>query len=499
MAKSIDPAKIKKAIASSIPISIKTYTLPHETEEYLEEVLGAFLREMGQENLKDSIAYCLRELAVNAKKANTKRVYFLEENLDLENDEDYREGMKGFKEQTLSNIDYYLQRQKEAELYIKVVYHVKGQTLNLAVRNNSLITRKEQMRVYDRIARSRAFESLEEALSTVLDDSEGAGLGLVILVLMLKKLGLDEDAFDIDTENGETVAYITIPFSEVQAENLDILSKKLVREVEALPQFPEKIVYLQKLINDPESEISEIARQISTDPSLTGELLKEVNSAKYYVSKRVESIIEAVKLIGLRGLRNLLYQKGTQKILNGKADQQEELWDHSFRAAYYAYQLARSFKRGKKHIIDDAYVGGILHDIGKIIFSSVHPQLLENIGDFCREKGIPNQLFEDLSAGLNHAELGAMIAEKWNFPQPLIETIRYHHTPGKASRDYREIVNTVYLANLLCVLDPSNLSIDQVEREVMDDFNINSDAQLKTIQDKLATTFKHHLSKKAAD
>ena len=79
------------------------------------------------------------------------------------------------------------------------------------MRNNVEITRKEQIRVFDRIARSRAFSSMEEAFSTVLDNSEGAGLGIVILILMLKKIGLDEDAFDIEVENGETVATLAIP------------------------------------------------------------------------------------------------------------------------------------------------------------------------------------------------------------------------------------------------------------------------------------------------
>ena len=107
------------------------------------------------------------------------------------------------------------------------------------------------MRVYDRIARSRAFETMEEALSTVIDDSEGAGLGIVILVLMLKKIGLDEDSFDIDVEKGETVARITLPFNEVHVENLDLLSEEIVREIQELPQFPDNILQLQNLINDP--------------------------------------------------------------------------------------------------------------------------------------------------------------------------------------------------------------------------------------------------------
>jgi len=75
-------------------LAITTYKLPHETEIDLENVLGMFLKEMDQEILKDRLAYCLRELAVNAKKANTKRVYFEDKGLDLANREHYEEGIE---------------------------------------------------------------------------------------------------------------------------------------------------------------------------------------------------------------------------------------------------------------------------------------------------------------------------------------------------------------------------------------------------------------------
>ncbi|MFW5776889.1 MAG: hypothetical protein ACOCZB_06350, partial [Spirochaetota bacterium] len=204
MAKQLEAAKVLQAARSSIPLTVKSYTLPHETEVYLEEILGIFLQELGQERLKDPLSYCLRELAVNAKKANTKRVYFKEKGLSLANESDYEEGMRNFKQETLDNISHFLEAQKDAGLYIKVIFHTRAGRLNLYVCNNTEITKREQFRVFDRIARSRAFDSLEEALTTVIDDSEGAGLGIVILVLMLKKIGLDEEAFDIDSRNGET-------------------------------------------------------------------------------------------------------------------------------------------------------------------------------------------------------------------------------------------------------------------------------------------------------
>ena len=459
---------------------------------YLGDILGVYLKELGQDKLKEPLAYCLRELAVNAKKANTKRIYFKEKNLNLLDDNDYKAGMAKFKAETLDNIDHWLKLQKEAGLYIKVIFHTKSQILNLYVCNNAEITKKEQIRVYDRIARSRAFSSLEEALSTVLDDSEGAGLGIVILVLMLKKLGLDEEAFDIDVENGETIARISIPMSDVRVENLDTLSRQIVAEIEHLPKFPENIVFLQQLLSNPDSEIQDIARQISMDPALTADLLRVVNSAQFMLPKKVDNIVEAVKMVGLRGLRNLLYSYGSQKLLaieGGPDDEtRKTLWTHSYRTAFYAYSLAKNFLR-KKEILDDVYVGGILHDMGKIVFSSVHPALIEKIAKFCKDKNIPSDLFEDMTGGLNHSVIGALVAEKWNFPETLVTAIRYHHEPAAGGTNHKDVVHTVYLANALCNFEEKAIGFDQIDKKVLADFHIQTEEQFLKIIERLSVAF----------
>ena len=210
--------RAREAAQNQKPFVIKSYKLPPQTEAQIEEVLAVFLNELNRGVLKDSLAYCLRELAVNGKKANTKRVYFQEKRLSLLDDRDYKAGMATFKNETLDNIAYWLEKQEEAGLYVKVVFHIQGRDLHIKVANNTLITRKEQIRIYDRIARSRAFRTMEEAMTSVMDDSEGAGLGIVILVLMLKKMGLDEEAFDIDVEGEETVARLVITMDDAKIE-----------------------------------------------------------------------------------------------------------------------------------------------------------------------------------------------------------------------------------------------------------------------------------------
>ncbi|MDR1307708.1 MAG: HDOD domain-containing protein [Treponema sp.] len=485
----VDEAKIKKAVQSGIPLTITTFTLPHEIEVYIEQVLLIFLKQVDQEKLKDYVVYCVQELAVNAKKANTKRVYFTERGLDLSNPEDYKLGMTTFKEDTLNNIAPYLQLQKDKGLYIKLIFQVKKNIVYIEVRNNIAITKMELVRIHDKLARSRQYNNLEDALSQVLDDSEGAGLGLVILVLMLKKMGLDEDCFDITGTDTETIARIIIPLDKTRLENLTDLSQTIVENVNSLPQFPENIMLVQKLIGDPKSEITDIARQISMDPALTADLLKIVNSAQYMLAKKVDNISEAVKMVGIRGIKNLLYSYGSQKILGDDTNEKRALWEHSYKTAFYAFNLVKNFKKDH-NLLDDAYVGGILHDMGKIIFANVHPELLSKIKTFCADKGMPASTFEDLAAGMNHAEIGGKVAEKWNFPEHLVHAIQYHHDPLSASPENRDLVDTVYLANMLCEYENGNVTFDQFEPQVLDNFGITSKKQIDSLLERFSAGFK---------
>jgi putative nucleotidyltransferase with HDIG domain len=485
----VDESKIKKAVQSGIPLTITTFTLPHEIEMYIEQVITVFLKLVDHDKLKDYLVYCVMELAVNAKKANTKRVYFMERGLDLANKEDYKQGMLTFKEDTLSNIAHFLYLQKEKGLYIKLILQVKRNIIFVEVRNNVAVTKTELIRIHDKLARSRQYDNLEDALSQVLDNSEGAGLGLVILVLMLKKMGLDEDCFDILRTEKETIARIIIPLDQTRIENMAILSAAIVNNVNSLPQFPENIIRIQQLINDPKAEMADIARRISMDPALTADLLKIVNSAQYMLDKKVDSISDAVKMVGMRGIKNLLYSYGTLKVLGDETAEKKALWNHSYKTAFYAYNLIKNFHKNN-NLLDDVYVGGILHDMGKIIFANVHPELLEKIKNFCTEKNLPASTFEDLSAGMNHAEIGALIAEKWNFPESLVNGIRFHHDPAAASEQDRELVETIYLANMFCEYEKGNVTFEQFDSSVLDNFKITSKKQLDSLLERFSQGFK---------
>lgn len=486
---SVDSAKIALALRSGLPLTITTYTLPHDMEVYMQEILAEFLHQLGQDHMISYLVYCQQELITNAKKANTKRVYFQEKNLDITNPEDYEKGMATFKEDTLNNVNYYLEKQKHAGFYIKLILQFRNNKIKLEVRNNATLVLDEYKRIHDKICRVQQYTSIEEALSKVIDDSEGAGLGLIIMILMLQKIGLAEDSFNTICENGETITRIILPLNQKTEYELNVISEEFKNAIEAIPQFPENIARLSRLLGDPKAQMSEIAMQISNDVALTAELLKQVNSAAFALSVPCKNISDAVKLLGIRGIKNMLFTVGSLKTFASVSGNNEKLWKHAYQVAFYSYNLAMNFCAKDHAVVEDSYVCGLLHDMGKIIFESAHPDYLESVKSICNAKGISSELFEKIVSGVNHGEIGARIAEKWNFPESLVEVIRYHHSPENARERDRLLVSLVNLADSISHYQEFELEYYQFDPDVLALFNIASETALARISEKFKEAF----------
>lgn len=220
----VDKQVIKNSIEQQIPFEITTYTLPRYMETYIREVLTEFLNQCGQGSLFSYFDYCLGELLANAKKANTKRIYFKERNLDIESIQDYEEGIKNFKDDTYAKLDYYLDLQETAGLYIKLSILFKDDVLTLDIRNNSVLTEIEKQRVKERLDNIHQY-TMEELLGNVVDQTEGAGLGINSVGLMLQKIGLPKENFSIFVEGDETVSRIEYPCQIMELTDSDLLEE----------------------------------------------------------------------------------------------------------------------------------------------------------------------------------------------------------------------------------------------------------------------------------
>lgn len=490
----INENKIRKAIESELPLLITTFTLSHEMELYINEVVSCFLRELNQEFMIQYVLYCVNELTSNAKKANTKRVYFQEKQLDINNEMQYKKGMENFKKDTLDNINHYLTLQKEQGLYIKLVVQKRNKKMKIEIKNNSPLTIYEYKRMHDKIARAGKYESVEDAFSQILDASEGAGLGIIIMILMLRKIGLSEQNFQFFTENGETITRIILDLSLSYQNQLNVASKEIVNSINTLPHFPENIQRINNLLSDRNSKLSDIAIQISSDVTLTTDLLKLVNSAAFSLNSPCQSILKAVQLVGTRGLRNLLFSLGSMKNLTDASDENTKIWKHSNKVAFFSYNLARSLCGSKREIVDDSYVCGLLHDMGKIIFYNTHQDSMKQFSEICTKKNLPLTIFEQICSGVNHGEIGAMIAEKWNFPTVIGQSIRYHHTPDAAPEEYRTLCEIVYLANMIANYSEEEVEFHQFNSKLLKKYNLETPEALDKITKKLITSYENEIT-----
>ena len=203
--------RIQNLVEKERPIVLTTHTFPHSEEEYMEQVLTIFLEIMQQKSITDYVVYFVKELVGNAKKANAKRLYFSEKKLDINRAEDYLLGMKTFKTDMMENKKYYIALQEKKDLYMRLKLWKEENVIKIEVSNNVRLTTFEENRMKDKLEKGKCYGSLETALVETVDDTEGAGLGLIILVLMMKKMGIDNEQLWIEKGESETRIGVTIP------------------------------------------------------------------------------------------------------------------------------------------------------------------------------------------------------------------------------------------------------------------------------------------------
>ncbi|HOF01211.1 MAG TPA: HDOD domain-containing protein [Spirochaetota bacterium] len=474
-AKSINENVVKSHIDSQEDLILECENFSNEEFEKINLALRLYVESLGKEYIFDYLSYCMKELITNAEKSNSKRIYFDKINLDIKDAEQYSQGMKNFKNDTMVDFEAYGNIQRSKGYYVRIVFEIRNEFFNIHVKNNVEILDEELKTIEERKKMAKEFKTVDEAMSIVLNNPEGSGLGIIISALMLKKLGLNQDSLNFFYDGSDTVASISIPLSLITEEHITAVNELILSEIENIPHFPENILLLQKKLSDPLVNLSEISSLITKDLTLTGDILKYINSAYFMLPKKVSSITEAIKYIGLKGLRNLIYSYGTEKTLSKRFDltKMQNILDHSYKVAFFSFYLAK--KLGLKEELEDVYIAGILHDIGKIVVLGVNPGIMQKINNLCHERGISIRIIEEISSGYNHSAIGALLGKKWNLPENLIETMKNHHTPNNANKKYGNTIKCVYIANAMSTEDDEiEDKYYSLDKTILAEFGLNS-------------------------
>ncbi|SMC16665.1 HDIG domain-containing protein [Desulfacinum hydrothermale DSM 13146] len=222
----------------------------------------------------------------------------------------------------------------------------------------------------------------------------------------------------------------------------------LLKAVDTLPPFPKVVTRVIPLLRQM-APIGQIEAVIRYDQAITARLLAIARSPYYARRYKIRSLRDAIIVLGQRQLVQILLMACSAHYFKGSArayDLREgELWAHSVAVALASEIIAEGLGR---HRVLSIYTAGLLHDIGKTLLDRQVPDYFDSIFLLVQERKVSFLEAEEEVIGINHQDLGAIVAYRWNFPSEVQTGIRYHHNPLQAKR-HKDMAAIVYVANRL--------------------------------------------------
>jgi putative nucleotidyltransferase with HDIG domain len=219
----------------------------------------------------------------------------------------------------------------------------------------------------------------------------------------------------------------------------------------AFPSMPGAAVKLLALIDDPGMSVSQIDAILRHDAGLTANLLKLANSAYFGVPTKIGSVRQAVLILGLKRLIQMVIASCVSAIMDKPIPGYDlppgDLWRHSIAVSVAAEGLVKELEIGAS---EEIFTAALLHDVGKLVLGAFVHDGLADI-EAALKQNISFEAAEEKILGINHAEMGAQILTQWSLPSEIINAVRWHHAPESADR-INTMLDVVHVANVLCLM-----------------------------------------------
>lgn len=270
------------------------------------------------------------------------------------------------------------------------------------------------------------------------------------------------------------------------------LAQQIKEHLEKHPSirpFPTAVTRLLAESKNPNSSTAACVPIIESDASLAVQVMRMANSPLFGLPK-VQSIAHAVSLLGTNKLRTLAFSVAGANMFDGGSDarkQRQFVWNHSIGCAIVARLLA---DHNPTVAPEDVYLGGIFHDVGKLLFYDLAPVEYTALAKSFSGSELTHQ--EDLLFGTNHEDVGLKSAHSWQLPKEIKAAIGWHHKPNE-SPAFQDVATTVFYADALAKswgVGPADAS-SNLRNEAMAEFGLTEEVldELQTqALDEFATT-----------
>ncbi len=219
------------------------------------------------------------------------------------------------------------------------------------------------------------------------------------------------------------------------------------RDLPAMPQVAAKVL---ELSSDPDTSAQKLQQVIADDQAMTARILKIANSALYSCSRRIKTLTEAIVMLGFNSIRSLVVTSAARNLYNTHSARtglkERLLWEHSIGTAFASRMLAEIYTPS---LTEEAFLAGLLHDIGKLVLNQKAPREFDEIVQVVYNQNQPFHLIEQDVLGFNHANVGALLVNKWKL-SPVLEEVILNHHDGDALLAENRLLAILDLANKLC-------------------------------------------------
>ncbi len=255
--------------------------------------------------------------------------------------------------------------------------------------------------------------------------------------------------------------------------------QELVKDIKNLKPIPAVIHQILEVVDKPDSSMAEVANIIQYDPAVTASVLRTCNSAYFGLKHPAESIKDAVSLLGIDQIVQIVLMKSGIRLLSGKQEgyglHEGAMWKYSVSSALVAKQIAQKLSLENKNTI---FTAALLKDIGKTVLDRFVLDSFEKISALVVNKGLSFREAEKKIIGVDHTELGGMIAKMWKFSPRMVKIIRHHHLSDISMVRDKEIA-TVYLADCICMMIGIGVGSDglayRFNEQAMKELGMNAD------------------------
>ena len=230
--------------------------------------------------------------------------------------------------------------------------------------------------------------------------------------------------------------------------NKQLTPQTLVQGRVKLASLPQIFYRMDEAINNPYSQLSEIADIILEDSNLSARLLKIVNSAMYSTPSEITTITRAITIIGTKQLRDLVLATIVIKQFQGISSDwvtMESFWKHSI-ACGLAARIIATYSR--KSNVEHFYLLGLLHDIGRLVLLLELSDMTNSAIEHARGKGELLYRVEQEQIGFDHSQVGGALLKKWKLPESLEEPVLFHHDPLNANH-YPDETAILHVADIV--------------------------------------------------